>query len=941
MTQEKFLKKIAHELTTSYQDSLSSSLIIVPNKRARTFLFEYIRESIAVPLVAPRCLSSEELAKNLSGMEKEERLPLFFDLYEAYDSVYRSKNLQPVAFEDFYFLGRTLLSDFDEVDRYLVDISQLFVHLSQLKDYEKGAPTIAPAFSQLWENLAEIYQTFQARCKKQKRGYTGLFYRLAAENLPQEPLVKDGFVFWIGFHALSPAEEKIFLKTKHDGQAKVFLDLDRYFTDNPLQEAGHFSRTFWQKHLGEELESQKEDLLSDPTKREIKIFAATNETTMIKLLGEELDKKIPKKDLSLEPKNPQASVQRPDTLAIILPKEELLFSVLNALPPQIKTVNVTMGFPLRASQIAAWIENLLILRESIIIEETTKETTLSGKILSEVLDHQYTRLLVSNDIINENIKTIREKNLSRLFVKNLIFESFPQPLVEWITLPDLSGQKTVLTLFALIKNLLGAYRKKRLSFDSEFIYTALQALETIRQLIEERRFNLSFEAVSRVIRDVLQESVIAFSGEPLEGWQIMGFLETQALDFDEVYILSMNEGIIPASGSRSSFIPPDVRAAYHLPLPHESENIYAYHFYRLLKRAHKVYLFYTREAGENQQQEKSRYLEQILFEYLPRNTSTPEMAYAYPFYRPTWPEPSYAKTHAILEKLRSLLYSPTSLFTYFKCSLWFYYQYILGIREAETLEEDPDAKTKGNIIHEVMENIFSKGKSFSPQDLDNLLKSPTIEALVEQAIKHQFTDRPIQGKLALLRTIIVEQTRKIIEAHQKIVPFEVMGTEYSLNATCTLDDGTTIKLSGRIDRIDQREGTFFIIDYKSGQAKALSIVSGEKRQDFLSTLFQQRSRSHLFQLLCYGYLVNQNAATIASSLSAGNLYFSICDAKQSKFCDVKSKSGEILSYENIKDAFENGLRNAFQIILSTQPFAQTKDIKTCENCPFRQICGRE
>ncbi|URA10936.1 PD-(D/E)XK nuclease family protein [Thermospira aquatica] len=937
MSYEKFLKKVAHELISTYKEVLPSSLIVVPNKRARTFLFEYMRESIQIPLVAPRCFSSEELAKNLAGMEKEENLPLLFELYEAYESTYRKKQLAPLAFEDFYFLGRTLLADFNEIDRYLVDVSQLFSHLCKLEAYEKGAPTIAPAFSRLWENLAEIYQTFQDRCKKNKRGYPGLFYRLAAETLPPNPLVRDGLVFWVGFHALSPAEEKIFLKTRQDGQAKVFLDIDTYFTDNPLQEAGHFYRNFWEKHLGLELESQKENLLSHHSLREIKIFATTNETSMVKLLGEELHKKTSQEE------NPSTLSQKPDTLAIILPREELLFSVLNAIPPEIKSVNVTMGFPLRASQIASWIENLLSLRESIIIDETTKIPTISGKILSEILDHQYTRLLVSNEIINTIIKTIREKNLARLFIQSLPFENFPSSLVTWITAPSLTGKETILTLFAIVKNLLDAYRKKHLALDSEFIYTALQSLENIRQLIEEKKFQLSFEATSRIIRDVLQEAIIAFSGEPLEGWQIMGFLETQALDFDEVYILSMNEGILPASGARISFLPPDIKKAYNLPLPHESENVYAYHFYRLLKRARKVSLFYTREAGENQQQEKSRYIEQLLFEYLSPKNTCHEIAYAYPFVRPSWPKPSYAKTSSVLDKLRSMSYSPTSLITYFKCSLWFYYKYLLEIPEAENLEEDPDAKTKGNIIHEVMENIFHKGKIFFPQDLASLLQTNEIESFITQAIKNQFTERPLKGKITLLQHIITQQTKKILEKHTTITPFQILETEYSLASTCTLDDGTTIKLKGRIDRIDQRNNAIFIMDYKTGEAGSLSLPSNEQREYVLSSLFQEKTRSQLFQLLFYGYLFTQNPAPLLPSLSPENLFFSICAFKQGDFKYVESKSPSEgkLSYEKLRKPFERGLKKALQLILSEAPFQQTQDISTCEKCPFRHICGRE
>ncbi|MFN3660143.1 MAG: PD-(D/E)XK nuclease family protein, partial [Brevinematales bacterium] len=308
----------------------------------------------------------------------------------------------------------------------------------------------------------------------------------------------------------------------------------------------------------------------------------------------------------------------------------------------------------------------------------------------------------------------------------------------------------------LTKEVLKTHRQRGFSFDMEFIYSALQRISEVQQLVAEKKLVLSFNAVVKILRDVMAQTSIAFSGEPLEGWQIMGMLETQALDFDTLYILSMNEGIMPAPATGRSFIPQDIRKAYNLLQAFETEAVYAYHFYRLLKRATKVYLFYTQETKDTGLQEKSRYLEQILFEYGGHEKPLVEKTYTYPFTALSQKIISYPKTEAIKNRLLSLSYSASSIKTYFTCSLWFYYQYILGVRKTETLEEDPDAAVRGTIIHSVLETLFhpykDRGRPIEKQDISQMKDS--LSSLTTTAIQQQFTEQPIEGKLALLRQII-------------------------------------------------------------------------------------------------------------------------------------------------------------------------------------------
>ncbi len=954
---EKFLKRVAHDLLTTYREKLSSSLILVPNKRARTFLFEYLREMTDTPFVAPLCLSSEEYATTLSGLEKAERIPLLFELYQSYETIYRQNQKKPVPFEDFYFLGTTLLADFDEIDRCLVDISTLYNHLLKLRDYEKEAQTIAEAFSHLWDSLGAIYDHFTQQCLQNKKGYTGLVYRKAVEateNHPHPLQQKANFVFWVGFHALSPAEEKLFLST--GDKNKVFLDMDRYFTEDEKQEAGFFYREFWKKHLSSDISSH-DDLLSQKNNRTIHIFATTNETTMVKLLGETLQK-------NLQNPSPQQG-KRPDEVAIILPKEELLFSVLNSLPPDLPSVNVTMGFPLKATQIASWLDLLLSLWES--LPETsphaTDTVTLSGSLLIEVLDHQYTRLLFDNDLLNSTISLIREKNLSRVPTSFLATLPYPQKentlfshFVSWYSeKPD--GKPTLERIFLLTKEVLNAHRQRGFSFDMEFLYTALQRISEVQQLVKEKNLVLSFNAVAKILRDVIAQTTIAFSGEPLEGWQIMGMLETQALDFDTLYILSMNEGIMPAPATSRSFIPQDIRKEYNLPQAFETEAVYAYHFYRLLKRAKEVYLFYTKEAKDTGLQEKSRYLEQILFEYCENEKTPLEKTYTYPFTSLLETPISYPKTEAIKQKLLSLPYSASSIKTYFTCSLWFYYQYILGVRKTETLEEDPDAAVKGTIIHSVLETLFGEYREKSQPITENdiVQMKANLSSLIEKAIKKEFSDQPITGKLALLRHMMIQQLERVLESHKPHTPFDVVELESEFVGEISADT-YTFQLKSRLDRMDKRKGSLVIIDYKTGKVESLNIPTKKSEEntnildeEFLRTLYKNSSRSHLFQLFFYAFLVKNAREKHSQDKREPNPYqgespfLSICAIQEGTFHNVKRKdtNNPLPFDETVESPFVKGLQKALLTIISDdEPFTQTSDDNHCRYCPFQEICGK-
>jgi len=952
MEKKKFLQNIAHLLLTEYRDHLSHSLLLVPNKRTRTFLFEYMREITDTPLLAPLCLSSEEYASHLAHLEPDEFLPLLFELYTAYREVAQEKPKNVIPFEDFFFLGSTILSDFDELDRHLIPLETIAKHLASLHPYEKDSPTIARTFSDFWELLGEVYTRFTRSCREKKKAYPGLIYRLATEN-PAPFSTEYTHVFWIGFHTLSPAEEKLFLMTASTNE--IFLDMDSYFTEDPSQEAGFFYREFWKKkRLIADHVRWNDTLLAQKSDRHIQLLTTTNDTSMVKLLGTRLAEHF--SDSSSHP--------RFDEVAIILPREDLLFAVLNSLPDTIPAVNITMGFPLRATTIANWIELLLRVRESLKTEDTL---TISGKLFLELLDHQYTRLLIAEEHLTALIDLVKQHNLSRVdrdTVSSLPIVPRPDdntkdswtPLSRWCWEPNMSPQETLSILYTLTKNLLENARKKPrpLQMESEFMYITLSHLDKIRTLIEgpndpekkEPSFILSFPALARILRNVLQTTTVAFTGEPLEGVQIMGVLETQALDFDTLYILSMNEGVLPPSPSTSSLIPMDLRKAYNLPGVYEKEATYAYHFYRLLKRAREVFLFTTKATKDTESNEKSRYLEQILLEYAQDTTS--ETTYTYPVPAPIHPQPIvYPKTPSLKTILSQFRYSPSSLITYKTCSLKFYYTYILGVGETQEIEEDPDAAMYGTIMHKVLEDLFHP---YVGQEItENIMREmkDRIDSLLDTAIANLFSRQAIRGKLAFLKTVMSQQIHHTLDWYvRERIPFSVEAIEQTFTTEIPVGEGV-FHLTGKLDHLEKKDHLLWIVDYKTGTKGNSNLhfpqdpdENPEVMLSFLSDLPSKPNRTHLFQLLCYAYLLRKSPPYREDDIAMGILYIQEKASRKFQTVSITREATPLLLRSTLSDMVEKSLITIYEDILSDEPFTQTEDEKRCAFCPFQDLCNR-
>lgn len=450
-----------------------------------------------------------------------------------------------------------------------------------------------------------------------------------------------------------------------------------------------------------------------------------------------------------------------------------------------------------------------------------------------------------------------------------------------------------------------------------------------------------------LVLEVLRSIRVPFTGEPLKGLQIMGLLETRALDFDNIFILSMNEGILPRGFTQSSFIPYNLRKAFKLPVYEDEDAIPAYYFYRLLQRAKNIYLFYNTEVGNFSAGEKSRFLLQIENELVKQNSSINYEHIVLESGLDNLPrkEIIIPKNNEILDKLKNARYFTASdLINYITCSLKFYLTKIAGLKEEEKVEEFFGPSAFGNIFHKMAQLVYQKyiGVEMPTEEFDNIAKN--MKRSFDEMLANAFStlegfkeiDAELQGKNLLLKGVIRKLLNKLIESDKLHAPFKISALEKELEDTIHAETGSStipVKLHGRIDRIDETAGGTRIIDYKTGLVKMKNKNLKKTSEEYFEKVFSYPEYKESFQGYFYAYLYSREHPT-------GMLNMAIYPLRN---------MGSGISYIN-KDSsiredlslFEEKLKQLLKNILDKNiPFTQSEDEKVCRYCAFKSICYRD
>ena len=986
-----FLEDIAERILGQYEDQLDTLTVVFPNRRAGLFFKDTLAKKAPGPLWAPQILTFEELACQLSDLLLADQLTLIYRLYESF----RKHAGSDEHFDRFYFWGDILLRDFSEVDMALVDAADLFTNLSDLKALEAGyeylteeqKQTIArfwksfqpredtkktgsaqQNFLDLWNKFLPVYQNFRQQLLSEGLAYEGLMYRSLAENMNNLKEKLDGPLVLAGLNALKKAEEQIVVRLAKDYGAQLFWDTDQHYMLHPVQEAGMFLRQYlrqYRKHpvLGNTFPESAPDHLHSGEPRELMLQGVTLEVGQAKNVGLYLEELASREDF------------KPERVAVILPDEHLLFPLLHSLPETINRVNVTMGYPLRNTSLYSFIEHLLNLQ----LEKKKEGSSYRyhHASLLALLRHPYVRNY-SAARAGDNIATIERKNA--VFVSPAELrgkEGFYQLL--------LSPTETVPQLFEYLQEVSGLIHRmledgeteeeESLSIpmlERELLYHFYLQINRLRSLTQERQFDFRLSSFIRLLRQMFQSLRVPFTGEPLRGLQVMGLLESRNLDFDYVFVLSANEGILPPADAQTSFIPQNLKKGFGLFTTDQQDAFYAHAFFRLLHRSRKVFLFYNTEDMQHLSGEMSRFLYQLYYEseedsqssrrypdpegdlrVSQRQTSLKVSA------KPVQPI-QIEKSDDVWEKLlsyrlnpknkRQQRLTPSALNTYLDCRLKFYYQYVVRLQEVDAVQEEVDAAVFGNILHKAMEVLYKdfvrrEGRSEVRERDCEKLKGKWLDEAIREGFREHYAREEgdaslFEGRNAIAREIVRKMAVQILNHDSRYAPFEIVSLEargeegFQMELPIQVEEEEiSVALKGIIDRVDRKDGQVRVLDYKTGrdERKLKDIPSLFDREDDRRN--KAAMQAFFYALLYRESLYGQEQPIIPGLINASELFKDSFDPR------LTIGNDPVDDFVNYQEDFLTGLRALLgEIFDRSQPFDQTTDEKKCGFCPYANIC---
>jgi CRISPR/Cas system-associated exonuclease Cas4 (RecB family) len=940
--QNTFLEELAQSLFTQLGKDISNYTVIFPNRRAGLFFNRALRKLIDQPIWAPEATAIEDFVRQKSDFAVPDQLSLIFSLHEVFQKHAPFKE----DFEQFYFWGDMLVKDFNDVDHYMADAQPLFANLLEWKkladtdfltdeqvqliekfwkSFEAKPKAAQEKFARNWNILFPVYQDFRKKLNDENQAYNGMLYRDYAEKLQAGSLSISGNLIFAGFNALTKTEEIIISEAIKSG-AHVFWDMDTYYAsaENTMQEAGNFFREY-SNHtiLSKTFPSELPDRIISKTPQ-IDITEVKGNIAQAKFLGQLLS---------------EQKMEFPEKTAIILGDESLLFPVLYALPESIQKVNVTMGYPLRFASIYQLMNICLYLQKNKRVEND--QITFNHRDVLKILKHPFVANLLG-EVAKIKIQHIETNNIIRLEISDLYAEN--EERNELLELLFRDGSENY---FHYLRTILQYVHQEEIeSTEQEFIAEIYKQINQLEQIISEFKLTLDINAFIRLFNRIIQSIRVPFSGEPLEGIQIMGVLESRNLDFENIYFLSMSEDNFPGGANSQSFIPYNIRKAYGLPTLEQRDAIYAYLFNRLLQRSDHLHLMYNSDNSGGKGGEPSRYLLQLQYELgiqtqkvkLQSLNQDPQAAAPVPI--------TIEKNEAIWEILKSYnkerYLSASALKTYLNCRLQFYFRYIAGLKERDEVSEDVDAADFGNILHHVMEKLYGTvvnqlldaNKIFLlKKEIDKFIKEEFAELYGK---KSNVAEYQFEGRNIIIRDVVKRMVVQILNYDAQIAPFTVKKVEGVFKYEVPLDDGQKIQLQGSIDRLDEKENTIRVIDYKSGgdEVKFPDVESLFDRDD-------KKRNGAAMQTLMYSYLfIKSNdydgVKNIVPGLYNGKGLFN------SDFSEkLKLNRSELNNAEVLMDDFERGLKSILaEIFISDHPFEQTDKFENCAYCAYKTICNR-
>lgn len=954
---QSFLQLVAHDLYTKIGNDLSRTVLIFPNKRANLFFNEYLASESDQPIWSPAAMSISDLFQKLSVQKKGDPILLVCELYK----VFKEETLSQETLDDFYFWGELLISDFDDVDKNLVDADKLFSNLQALKnlmdDYEfldkeqeeaiqqffqnfsiERRTELKDKFISLWDKLGTIYHRYRENLEAQGIAYEGMLYRNVIERLDTDVQLKYDKYIFVGFNVLNKVETKFFQLLKDADKALFYWDYDIFYTQQiKKHEAGEFiNRNL--KLFPNELPASYFDSLKNPKK--IRYISASTENAQARFLPEWIRSTF------------SAQYEEKEN-AVVLCNEALLLPVLHSIPQEVKNVNITMGFPLAQTPVYSFINAAMELQTKGYRSDTGR---FSYDAVSAILKHPYTQQLSS-----------KAEPLERELTQTNRFYPLPSELKQDEFLANLftprSGIRALCDyLIGLIKDISTIYRKESEYNDifnqlyRESLFQSHNKINRLYDLIESGILNVRTDTLKRLITKVLTTSNIPFHGEPAIGMQVMGVLETRNLDFRNVVLLSLNEGQLPKAGGESSFIPYNLRKAFGMTTIEHKNAVYAYYFYRLIQRAENITLLYNTSSDGLNRGEESRFMLQLLVEGSHEITREYLEAGQSP---QSTKEIEIEKTPEVMDRLfraydtanpHSFTLSPSALNAYLDCRMRFYYHYIAGLRTPDEVSAEIDSALFGTIFHLSAQLAYTEltanGKIIKKEDLERLLRDDVkLQEYVDQAFKKELfkvapDEKPEYNGLQLINSkVIASYLKQLLRNDLHYTPFEMVAMEKKVWEKITVNTSRgelTLRLGGTIDRMDAKEDTLRVVDYKTG--------GSPKAPANIEQLFTpaETRPNYIFQTFLYAAIMcRQQSLKVAPALLYIHRASSESYSPVIEMGEPRKPKIPVNNFTFFEDEFRERLQALLEEIFDeNEPFKQTEEIKKCSYCDFRAICRR-
>ena len=958
---ESFLKLVAADLYKHTEGNLAHTAVVFPNKRAGLFFNEYLAQESDSPIWSPAYVSISELFRSLSPWEVGDPVKLVCELYK----IFRRETQSTETLDDFYFWGEMLISDFDDADKNKVDTDKLFSNLQDLRnimdDYTfiddeqeeairqffqnfsiERRTALKERFISLWNVLGNIYKGFRESLASQNIAYEGMMYRHVIEHLDVDKLPYEKYVF-VGFNVLNKVEHTLFTQLKDAGKAVFYWDYDEFYMKENRQAVTHEAGEFIRRNLRDFPSPLSGELFKNLSKpKEVHYIASSTENAQARYLPQWIRNNLttPEKET-----------------AVVLCNEALLQPVLHSLPAEVKHVNITMGFPLSQTPVYSFLIALLELHTHGFNFKSGRYTFQSVVTL---LKHPYTRQLTGQ-------AELLEKELTR----NNRFYPLPGELGkdEFLTrlFTPLSGNLNLcIRLSETLQQVAGIYQANTSGTEDtdafnqlyrESLFKAYTTINRFRTLIEEDELTVQSETFRRLLVKVLSATNIPFHGEPAIGMQVMGVLETRNLDFRHLVLLSVNEGQLPKSGGDSSFIPYNLRKAFGMTIIEHKIAVYAYYFYRLLQRAERITLMYNTSSDGLNRGEWSRFMLQFLIEWphpitrqfleagqSPQGTSSITVE----------------KTPDVMRQMQSLFdvranpkakFSPSALNYYLDCPLKFYYRYVAGLSAPDEVSAEIDSATFGSIFHYAAEHIYkdltTHGKVINKEALETLLRNEVkLQDYVDTAFKKLFfnvpqNEKPEYNGVQLINSaVIARYLKQLLQNDLRYAPFTFIASEMEVDEPIDIQTPKGViksRIGGIIDRMDSKDGTLRIVDYKTG--------GDADTPPHVESLFipDKKRSNYVFQTFLYAAIMCRKQPTM--KIAPALLY--IHRAATETYSPVIQMGEPRKPKEAVEDfsKYEKEYRERLQGLLEEifnpeKSFTQTEIIEKCTYCDFKALCKR-